>query len=66
MSIKVKKNYVKRPDLDVEYVDLETAEPRGVGTCCICNSGNSWCIPEQVAGNVVTSSAAQTISYWWS
>ncbi|MDR1965048.1 MAG: hypothetical protein LBQ50_14850 [Planctomycetaceae bacterium] len=57
-----------RPDPGTVFDDIPVDEDiiKSVETCCICNSNNSWCVPEQYHGSFVTAAAAQTISYWYS
>jgi hypothetical protein len=64
MSFNVKNHY-KRPDQEIEYEELDEHEPRGIGSCCICNSNASLCTAERNFSSYVTSTAAQGISYWF-
>ena len=59
------KHYYKQPEPDTEYEDLEKMEPRSIGTCCICNTNASLCVPERASSSYITSVYAHTVSYWF-
>ena len=44
--------------------EKDPLEPRAV-YCCKCNTANSWCIPEQTGGMIMTTAAAQTLAFWF-
>lgn len=57
-------NFDSEADYDERTKDAEGS--RGIGTCCICDNGNSWCVPEHHSGSFVTLATAHTFAYWYS
>ncbi len=67
-----------RPDPDAEYEDILVYDDDGTiikkppinqpktVNCCQCNTATSWCVPEQLPGNVATTAVAQTLAYLFS
>ncbi len=58
-------SFYKKPNSDDVIVDLDPMELKTIGTCCICNSNYTMCIPEQYSGHFVTSAVAHSVSYYF-